>query len=376
MNTLSADLKKATNDINQLKRANDSKSDKLRKIEETHKNLWETLNKNAIDITEPVNEQISQFKNESLNQENVQKVVLELMEKQSPQQPSTNKTNSTKDQSTSDKAHPKQIKLDVIILMDSIREFVNKKKLFPKQNTYMIPCPTIDKGHEILTDTTFTGQHSIVIHTRVNDIESSSPEKVSRNLLQLLSACKQKYPTTKITASSITPRKDKFNEYVKQANQIIGSEINNNQLDDIILVDNSNLDHPDLLYDVKHLNKNSGIKILATNIKNVIRPKFGKVNNNMSEQPNQPKSYSATVKTARNTHPENRHSSAEMSEVLFQLKQMNSFLIKNHSPQKPHHLPPTGHWFPDTTLHSQPPFYQPPSGWYPLTGNNWVLNNR
>ena len=59
MNTLSADLKKATNDINQLKRANDSKSDKLRKIKETHKNLWETLNKNAIDTTERVKEQIS-----------------------------------------------------------------------------------------------------------------------------------------------------------------------------------------------------------------------------------------------------------------------------------------------------------------------------
>ena len=54
------------------------------------------------------------------------------------------------------------------------------------------------------------------------------------------------------------------------ANQIVGSEINKNQLDDIILVDNSNLDNPDLLYVVKHLNKNSGIKILATNIKNAI----------------------------------------------------------------------------------------------------------
>ena len=59
MNTLSADVKKAMNDINQLKRANDSKSDKLRKIEETHKNLWENLNKNAIDTTERVNKQIS-----------------------------------------------------------------------------------------------------------------------------------------------------------------------------------------------------------------------------------------------------------------------------------------------------------------------------
>ena len=114
MNTLSADLKKATNDINQLKRASDSKSDKLRKIKETHKNVWETLNKNAIDTTERVKEQVSQFKNESLNQENLQKVVRDLMEKQSPQQPSTtppNKTNSTKDQSTSDihtrNSHPK-----------------------------------------------------------------------------------------------------------------------------------------------------------------------------------------------------------------------------------------------------------------------------
>ena len=74
------------------------------------------------------------------------------MEKQSPQQPSTtpsNKTNSTKDQSTSDKTHPKQIKSGVMILIDSNRRFINKKKLFPKQNTYMIPCPTIDKGHQI-----------------------------------------------------------------------------------------------------------------------------------------------------------------------------------------------------------------------------------
>ena len=150
------------------------------------------------------------------------------MEKQSPQQPFTtppNKTNSTKDHLTSDKTYPKQIKSDVIILMDSNRRFINKKKLFPKQNTCMILCP-IDKGHEILTDTTFTSQHSIVIHTGVNDIEFSSPEEVSGNLLQLLSACKQKYPMAKIIASGITPRKDKFNEYVKQANQIIGSKIN------------------------------------------------------------------------------------------------------------------------------------------------------
>ena len=52
----------------------------------------------------------------------------------------------------------------------------------------MITCPAIDidKGHEILTDTTFTDQHSIIIHTGVNDTESSSPEEVNENLLQLL----------------------------------------------------------------------------------------------------------------------------------------------------------------------------------------------
>ena len=44
-----------------------------RKIEETQKNLWETLNKNAIDTAEQVNKQISQLKNESLNQENIEK---------------------------------------------------------------------------------------------------------------------------------------------------------------------------------------------------------------------------------------------------------------------------------------------------------------
>ena len=38
-------------------------------------------------------------------------------------------------------------------------------------------------------------------------------------------------------------------------------------------MDSSNLDEEEFLYNDKHLDKNNGIKIFASNIKNSVRPK-------------------------------------------------------------------------------------------------------
>ena len=75
------------------------------------------------------------------------------------------------------------------------------------------------------------------------------------------------YPTVKIIASSITPRKDQLNTAVKRANELIHNELKKDQMKDIILIDNSNLDKQELLFDAKHLNRKNGVKILASNIK-------------------------------------------------------------------------------------------------------------
>ena len=78
---------------------------------------------------------------------------------------------------------------------------------------------------------------------------------------------------TKVIVSGITPRKDELNSEVKLANQLIMNEFSKEPLKDIMYVDNSNLqDDPSLLHVKKHLQRDSGIKILAANLKSKLPP--------------------------------------------------------------------------------------------------------
>ena len=91
---------------------------------------------------------------------------------------------------------------------------------------------------------------------------------------------KIKKKTTKIIVSGITPRKDELNSEVTLANQLIMNEISKEPFKDIIHADNSNLqDDPSLLDDTKHLQRDSGVKILAANLKRKL-PKFKVVDSN------------------------------------------------------------------------------------------------
>ena len=150
----------------------------------------------------------------------------------------------------------KDIKSDIIILMDSNKKFLDKNKLFPEETVYIVACPTIEKGHEILQQTKFVENHTIIIHTGVNNIETQSAEEVSGKFCELLSSFKTAYPTTKIIASGITPRKDKFNIAVRTANQLIRTELEKEELlKNISFIDNSNLDKEEFLYNDKHFTR-------------------------------------------------------------------------------------------------------------------------
>ena len=96
----------------------------------------------------------------------------------------------------------------------------------------------------------------------------------------VLLLCKEKFKKTKVIVSGITPRKDELNSEVKLANQLIMNEISKEPFKDIMYVDNSNLqDDPSLLHDNKHLQRDSGVKILAANLKRKL-PKFKKADSN------------------------------------------------------------------------------------------------
>ena len=86
-----------------------------------------------------------------------------------------------------------------------------KNKLFPNENVYMIRCPTIKKACQILHNPNFYGQHTIILHTSVNNTEYNSAEDITENLTQLLLFCKETYTDTKIYLSFLTPPKDELN---------------------------------------------------------------------------------------------------------------------------------------------------------------------
>ena len=136
--------------------------------------------------------------------------------------------------------------------MDSNRKFIDKSKLFPTEKALILACPTIERGREILQQTKFVEQHTIIIHIGVNDLKNCSPRN---KVCELLLSYKTTNPTVKIIASSITPRKDQLNTAVKRANELIHNELKKDQMKDIVLIDNSNLDNQELLFDAKHLNR-------------------------------------------------------------------------------------------------------------------------
>ena len=338
IDALTSDLKKVYNDMDQLQRANNSKTDKLKNLEETNKQLPETLHK--------YEEQLEVFKQEHLNEETIQKSVIAFMEQQSPKLPITTDENDIDLQSSRKaKDNPattqKQINSNIIVLMDSNRNFIDKNKLFPNEKALILACPTIERGREILQQTKFVDQHTIIIHTGVNDLENCSPQEVSNKFCELLLSYKTTYPTVKIIACSITPRKDQLNTAVKRANELIHNDLKKDQMKDIILIDNSNLDKQELSFDAKHLNRKNGVKILASNIKRTLRLQAGiKFKQQSRIKPN--------VKvdnrnTNTNSKPDNIIStSAVMTEVLQQLKQMDTYLINQTQYPKPRPLPPPG----------------------------------
>ena len=67
INDLSFDLQNVTDEINQLKRVNDSKNDKIKNNEETNKRLFQSVHISEENTTKVVQEQINKIEIETIN---------------------------------------------------------------------------------------------------------------------------------------------------------------------------------------------------------------------------------------------------------------------------------------------------------------------
>ena len=129
---------------------------------------------------------------------------------------------------------------------------------------------------------------------------------------------------------------------VIRTNQLIRKELESERFKGIGFIDHSNLDKNEFLYDSKHFRINSGVKILATNIKKATRS--GKPDNirtktirpNMKPNRHQPRTDDEHLTEKPNTTKSSNTNPDMMFQVLEQLKQMNAFLINTRST---YHLP-------------------------------------
>ena len=217
----------------------------------------------------------------------------------------------------------------------------------------------LSQAEQILLQPMFHGQHTIIFHFGVNDVDNLTTEDIIDKMINITELCKDKYPDVKLYISVITPRRDSLNEKVKEVNRLLKDNIHRKILLNVFFMDNDNLDNEELLYDNKHLKKDSGVRILVSNLKRSVLKSTNKhydynyrkikhhslkeSKHEVSVNKDPPQSRSVDMVEVRN--PAIQVSSDDLKvqsanrdsiyEVLDQLKKMNSFFI-----QRPNFLKP------------------------------------
>ena len=146
---LKLNLDKAYDEISQLKRANDSKSDKIKNCEEINRELREKLQPGEESTSKEIQDKLTMFKDDFLNENKIKTAVIDFLEHQAKsnevqQNDQMHILNLDLPTPNHTKRDDKQIKSVIVILMDSNRKYIQRNRLFPNQKVHIIPCPTIE----------------------------------------------------------------------------------------------------------------------------------------------------------------------------------------------------------------------------------------
>ena len=153
---------------------------------------------------------------------------------------------------------------DIVVLMDSNRCYMDFSYLFPEKQVRVIPCGSVERARTIINNPRFFDVEAIIIHTGTNDLEdnSLSSRHIANTLIEISETALNRFPNSKIFLSEITPRRDDFHLKGMEVNSMIKGAIESNNFQ---LVCHSNLSKESLFFDKKHLNKFSGVRMLANN---------------------------------------------------------------------------------------------------------------
>ena len=238
----------------------------------------------------------------------------------------------------------------LVVLMDSNRRHLDKDRLW--RNCDIIPCNAISKAKELI-DTLQNETDAVLVHTGVNDIESSPPEQVINDIESLIEHFQQALPHTQLILSEVTPRMDALDRDVFKVNQCIRSMVE--QYSAITLVKHHSLRKMENFRDNKHVSESIGVQRLAGNLKAGIRSAFGIQNqyNNiyMQQGSNQGYQYSSREWNGERETPSMRQ------HFTYEPRYQHHQLRKSVSPEGPRHDNVSGnckndHLLESSTIHN------------------------
>lgn len=209
-------------------------------------------------------------------------------------------------------------KADVVVLMDSNRRFIDKKKLsLPRKSINMIKCGNLQKAKEIISDPRFQEPNAIVVHCGVNDTESKSVQEICSQLVEVVTQACTSFPESKILISHITPRQDEYDQKVKSVNCFLDNDLQDKLPPEanVFVIRHDNLDL-ECLHDRKHLSRRVGVRRLAGNIKNTLRQALG-----------------VESLTRHTDHASGLPPSGNQENSMSQMPYTNEFMPQNSEPQ-------------------------------------------
>ena len=153
--------------------------------------------------------------------------------------------------------------ITLLMIMDSNSRYLELKKLWKSDGTLTVFCGSFSQVSKVVSNDNNPLKY-ILLNVGVNELDSSRPKEVHRELINLIRNIQQKYNNIKTILSEITPRTDKLDQAVIATNKLLRKSLKTET--NVFLICHDNLRNNNFFCDDRHFTKEIA-PLFAANIK-------------------------------------------------------------------------------------------------------------
>ena len=160
-------------------------------------------------------------------------------------------------------------KIKVMIVGDSQLRRIDDSKLSNDHRDIEVNCKPGMKIKQAISKVGKSNKDIIIVHAATNDVKSSEPEQLCKDVIDTLNQIQNNNPNSRIAFSSVIRRKDdqSVNAKMRKLNGLLEEELAINGFD---LIDNGNIQYSNLCKDGLHVNE-GGIRKLSGNVSRYVK---------------------------------------------------------------------------------------------------------